>query len=77
MHVVQEPVRTLVDGAHRVVHGDLVETLTGVGSDPGGLGDQGGEERATRELYRTATGDAVGRIWEGEPVQNGGCDVWG
>lgn len=59
MHVVQEFVGTLVDGAHRVVHGDLVKTLTGVDRDPGGLRDQGWEERATGQLYRIDTRDAV------------------
>ncbi len=35
MHVVQEAVAALVDGAHWVKHSDLVETLAGIDGDPG------------------------------------------
>lgn len=55
-----------------------MEGLAGVDGVPvAGLGDQSRQQGATGEVDRGggAAGEAVGRVGNREPVQNGGSDV--
>jgi len=76
VEVVDEAELLVLDGSHGVVHGHLVVALAAEGGGPGLLRLQRRQQRLPGELHPLCAKDAVRRVGDGEPVQNGRRQIW-
>ena len=66
----------VVHGAHGVGHGDLVVALAAENCGPEGFRLQYWEEGPPSELDGLCAKDGIARVGDGEPIQDGGREIW-
>ena len=76
VEVVHQVEVLVVHGAHGVGHGDLVVALAAEDRGPEGFCLQHWEEGPPSELDGLCAKDGIARVGDGEPIQDGGREIW-